>query len=315
MTDFSLEQLQAAFSNKESNTNSRPNNYFPFWNMKEGEQAIVRFLPDVNKSNPFGFLVEKHMHTIPVNGERKSIPCLKMYGEECPICKVSQQYYKEKDEANGKLYWRKKQHLAQALIMEDPLPADESTGETHEGKVRFLALGYQLFAVIKESLESGELDEIPFAYEGGTNFIIKKTRQGDYPKYDVSSKFARKSSDLTDDQIAKVQDEIIDLSTLLPQKPERERVDALLEASLTGKPLDDDQGSSSTPAINRSTSSGSNQQSVDSSQQSPVKESTEEDTSTQASTNEQPSKDESEYEDEADDILAQIRQRRKAKNN
>lgn len=310
MSDFSLEQLQAAFSNKEnSGNNNRPNNYYPFWNMNEGEQAIIRFLPDSNKNNPYGFLVEKHMHTIPVNGERKSIPCLRMYEEDCPICKVSQQYYKEGDKENGKLYWRKKQHLAQALIIEDPLPTDDSTGENHEGQVRFLAIGYQLFAVIKESLESGELDEVPFAYEGGTNFIIKKTKQGDYAKYDVSSKFARKSTDLTKDEIAKIQDEIIDLSTLLPQKPEVEKAEAMLEASLTGKPMEE--GSSpSTPSPKPQKEEKAKNDDDDDNNETDEKADKPE--PKQESSSE--SKGDDEYDAEADDILAQIRQRRQKKN-
>ena len=128
---LSIDQLRAAFK-KEESTQSRPNNYYPFWNMQVGEQAIVRFLPDKDQDNHLGFMVEKMMHTLNINGENKSVPCLKMYGEDCPICRVSSAYYKDegKGSANGKKYWRKKQHLVQALIVEDPLPADKETGET-----------------------------------------------------------------------------------------------------------------------------------------------------------------------------------------
>ena len=70
------------------------------------------------------------MHNLEINGDRKSVPCLSMYGEDCPICAVSSAYYKAEDKENGKKYWKKKQHIAQALIVEDPLPADEATQET-----------------------------------------------------------------------------------------------------------------------------------------------------------------------------------------
>ena len=228
---FSLEQIQAAFK-KEDTEGSRPSNYYPFWDMKVGEQATVRFLPDKDENNPLGFMVEKFNHTLTINGESKSIPCLKNYNEDCPICKVSAGYYNESDKINGKKYWRKKQNLVQALIVEDPLPANDDTGENREGKVLFLALGYQLFTVIKEAFESGELDEIPFAYEGGCNFIIKKTKQGEYDTYAVGSKFARKSSDLTPDEIAFVEDQLVSLETLLPAHPGLDKVDSMLYAAL-----------------------------------------------------------------------------------
>lgn len=231
---LSIEQLRSAFKQEET-TNTRPSNYYPFWNMKVGEQAIIRFLPDGNDTNPLGFMVEKLVHSLTINGEIKKIPCLKMYGEDdCPICKVSSAYYKADDKINGKKYWRNKQHLLQALIVEDPLPADAESGENQEGKVRVIALGYQLFNIIKEAFESGELDEIPYAYTDGCNFIIKKTKQGEYDTYAVGSKFARKTSSLDEDEVAEIEEQLIDLSTLLPAHPTYEKVEAMLEADITG---------------------------------------------------------------------------------
>jgi len=286
---LSIDQLKSAFKTPERTEGANmPNNYYPFWNMKVGEQAIIRFLPDSNSDNPLGFLVEKVMHNLEINGDRKSVPCLSMYGEDCPVCAVSSAYYKAEDKTNGKKYWKKKQHLAQALIVDDPLPADETTGETHEDKVRYVALGYQLFNVIKEAFESGELDEVPFAYDGGCNFIIKKTQQGEYATYAVGSKFARKSSDLDEDIVANL--DLSDLATLLPRNPGREKVEAMLEAALTGAEYSDDSStpSSSTPAASTT--------------ETPA-----------AVVEETPKQTDSAIEDEADDILAQIRNRKSAK--
>jgi len=291
---LTLDQLKAAFKKDES-SGSRPNNYYPFWNMNEGEQAIVRFLPDADGENAMGFLVEKLMHTLTINGERKSIPCKKMFDEDCPICKVSSAYYKEEDKANGKKYWRKKQHIVQALVVEDPLPADKDSGETHEGKVRFLALGYQLFNIVKEAFESGELDEIPFAFEGGCDFIIKKTKQGEYATYAVGSKFARKSSDLTEDQIALVTDNMVELKTLLPANPELEKVEGMLEAALTGAEYKDESSSGGGDSINFKPKAS-------------AAEDAEESAETPAA---EASSDDEAFDDEADKILSQIRNRNK----
>ena len=234
---LTLDQLKAAFKKNEPREGgNRPNNYYPFWDMKVGEQAELRFLPDKNPENPLGFMVEKMMHTLIINGENKSVPCLRMYGEECPVCKVSGAYYKEegKGSPNGKKYWRKKQHIAQALIISDPLAPNAETGETHEGKVRFVALGYQLFNVIKEAFESGDLDDVPFSFEGGYTFVIKKTQQGEYSTYALGSRFKPKSVKLDPEVIEFVQDNMVDLTTLLPANPGAEKVESMLEAALTG---------------------------------------------------------------------------------
>lgn len=292
---LSIEQLRAAFKKDENTTQSRPNNYYPFWNMKVGDQVTVRFLPDLNQDNPFGFMVEKLMHTLTINGENKTVPCLKMYDEECPICKVSSAFYKDDDKVNGKKYWRKKQNIVQALIVEDPLPADPETKETHEGKVRFLNLGYQIYNVIKEAFESGELDEVPFAYKDGCNFIIKKTKQGEYDNYAVGTKFARRPSDLTDDEIAYVEDNIASLETLLPPKPDYNKIESMLEAALTGSAYVDDSG---------------DEAKVSSPKPAPAERETPEVSTSVAS---ETSGESDEFDEEADAILAQIRARRTSK--
>lgn len=217
--------------------NAVKNNYYPFFKMPDDSSARIRFLPDLNEDNPLGFMIEKITHQLSVNGEKKTVPCLASYGDECPICKVSKEYYDAGDKVNGKLYWKKKNYLAQALIGEDPII--EKGHESAEGKVKVFSIGFSIFKIIKDSFESGELDVAPFAYEDGTDFIIKKTKQGEFASYTLS-KFARKSSTLDDDQIAYVRGELVDLSTLLPKKPELATIEGLLMAALTGKSYDED---------------------------------------------------------------------------
>lgn len=280
-----LDKLKSAF-NKPENDGNLPSNYYPFWKMKDGESCIVRFLPDANADNPFGFMVEKLMHNLEINGERKTVACLKTYEEDCPICKVSSEYYKKEDKASGKKYWRKKQYITQAIIIGDPLDADPDTGETHEGKIRFLTLGWQVYNVIKEAFESGDLKDVPFAYEGGYDFIIKKTKQGEYPSYSVGSKFVRDPSNLTPEQQEMVGEHLKDLSELLPRHPGLERVEGMLGAALTGGDYSGSNGGdssgSSTPAAKKD------------------------------NTPAPASKAEEVSDDDADDILQQIRARRKA---
>lgn len=242
----SLNDLKNVFGNEDNKDNRENTNtgYYPFWNMKTGQRAVVRFLPDADENNERGFLVEKVFHNLTINGQRKMVPCLSMYGDDCPICKLSQEYYKAKDEVNGKKYWKKKQYMAQVLVVEDPLEADATTGENHEGKVRLLSLGYQIYNIIKEAFKSDELEVAPFSYEGGYDFIIKKSEQGQYASYAVGTKFMNKQRDLSEEEIGIVEEGLIELSTVLPKHPGIEKVEAMLQADLNGEDYSEGDGDS-----------------------------------------------------------------------
>jgi len=242
MTIMTLESLQSAFKGPDRSYSS--SNYYPFHLMPYDAQAIVRFLPDKNLDNPKGFLVEKFVHELTINGNRRSIPCLEQFGQECPICAVSQQFYRSfektknvNDKENGKKYWRKRNHIGQVLVIKDPVPPDEASKETHTGKVRLITLRFQLFGVIKSAIGKGHFAEngLPYTYKGGYNFCIEKQKQGEYPNYTMGSGFDRDPSDLTPEQISLVEEELIDLSTALPQNPGIEKVEALLNSAMTGE--------------------------------------------------------------------------------
>ncbi len=251
-----LAKFAAMFKPVDRNDDNRPSNYYRFWKMETDQTATVRILPDADEGNNMEFTVEKFMHNLEINGEFKSVPCLKMYGEPCPICEVSTAFYKEEGDksVNGKRYYRKKQHIVQALILEDPLPPNTETGENSQGKVCYLNIGYQLFSVIEEALTSGDLAAVPWDINEGYDFVIKKTKSPDgNAKYDLGSKFVRLNTSLDEDQIAIVEENSIKLNTLIPQKPTLERVEGMLNAALTGDPYDDGYNNSggngaSTPA-------------------------------------------------------------------
>lgn len=236
-----LAELRANFNPvKTENFERGPNNYFSFKNMPSGSRAVVRFLPDLDDNNPHGFLVEKMFHSLTINGEEKTIPCPKQYDKsnECAICKLSSDYYKVNDKVNGKKYYRKLQHVAQALMIEDPTPADAATGETSQGKIRYINLGYQIYNIIKEAFANDDepLEGIPYDMDEGYDFIIKKTQPpgADYPSYTVGTKFMSRQRSLDDDERVVAQENMINLSTLLPKQVESEKIAAMLEAHLNG---------------------------------------------------------------------------------
>lgn len=311
---------------KASSRNSGSGSYYLFYKMNDNEQATIRFLPDKNEENRMGFLVEKVMHRLTINGEIKTVPCLSMYGESCPICAVSQQFYKREGEnsENGKKYWKKKQHVGQVLVLEDPLPVDPDTKENQEGKVLYVTIGFQLFNIIKSSIERGDLEKVPFAFKGGYDFIIAKTPQGKNERgekvstYALGSNFARRATDLDDDTIAMCKENIVDLSTLLPQHPGTEKVEAMLEAALTGTDYEEESSSDSlSDAVSklsqrRKDVSESENEEPTSNTDSETKS---EDVVVKSAKPESKSEPESSIveDDDEDDILAKIKRRRAAK--
>lgn len=237
MSQRTMEELRAAFNKPTFEGPKFTNNYYPFWEMNPNESAIVRFLPDKNQENPLGFIIEKKQHKLTINGKERKVPCLEMYGEKCPICQLSREYYKAKDEVNGKKYYRTIQYIAQALIVENPLPVTEEEGDP-TGKVKLIAMGKQIYKNIKDTFESGELDELPYDYERGTDFIIKKDKQGEHASYSLS-KFSRRERALDEDTIANI--ELVELRSVLPKNPGLEKVQALLEADMTGEAYNGDE--------------------------------------------------------------------------
>ena len=238
MAKRSLSDLKAAWK-KNSSVDSLPNNYYAFYNIDEDAKAVIRFLPDLNEENPLGFMVEKLTHSLKINGKNKTVQCLKQFGKECPICKKSAELYKEegKDTVVGKQIYRRKQYLAQALVVQDPLKYTDDQ-EKAVGTVKLVNLGFSIIQKINAAFDDDDLDEVPWDYDAGTDFVIKKTKKGDYANYDLS-KFANKPRSLTEEEREAVTAGLIDLSTLVPKEPTEEDLIKLLDAHINGTPIEE----------------------------------------------------------------------------
>ena len=246
-----LEALKKKFKEqdeKKSDTGSRSKSFgdmYPFWNIEEGQEAIVRPIPYLNMpedaTNPF---IDKLEHVLSINGEDKKIPCLRMYGEECPICALSAKYYaaEGKKSEKGKYYWRDKKSLASVYVVSDPLPPNEETKENDQGKLKLAQFGNQLSGKyekrLKQLLAKDEIDDLPWDLENGLDFSIIKEMSGGYATYDTSSDFVRKSRSLPADFIASW--EPVDLRKYLPANPGLDKVQRMLDAHLTGSEYVDD---------------------------------------------------------------------------
>lgn len=238
-----LDALKSAFSQKASGGGGDQSwkLFYPFWKMPDDSIAVFRFLPDLDEDNPLGFLVENLQHELTINGERKKVPCLSMYGESCPVCDLSRKYYDEKNEELGKKYYRKKSYIGEGIVVESPIDHDQNA------LVKLIEFGPKIFKQIQSAFQSGDLESAPFELKGGYNFRIKKTKSGQYADYGTSS-FAPKQSDLDDEIIEAMT--LYDLKAYRTKYVDRATLEAMLIADQTGQAFrdSDDAAGDDTPA-------------------------------------------------------------------
>jgi hypothetical protein len=246
-----LAEIRAKLKEQESRTSGGSksggdNAIYPFWNLKEGEQSTVRFLPDMDDTNTF-FWKERLMIKLPfagIKGETDSrpvqvqIPCMEMYGESCAILNEVRGWFKDPTlEDMGRKYWKKRSYVFQGFVTENGLTEDG----TPENPIRRFIIGPQIFQLIKSALMDPDMEELPTDYTAGVDFRIIKTSKGGYADYSTST-WSRKSRALTDEENNAVsQFNLFNLSDFLPKKPSDVEVKVMQEmfqASVDGEPYD-----------------------------------------------------------------------------
>ena len=222
------------------------NSIYPFWNLKEGQEAVLRFLPDGNQDNTF-FWVERAMIKLPfagIKGESESkqtivqVPCVEMYGDTCPILSEVRGWFKDPAlEEMGRKYWKKRSYIFQGFVVEDGLAEKEKP----ENPIRRFIIGPQIFTSIRAALVDPELEDLPTDYVHGLDYRMKKGSKGGYADYSTSS-WARRERPLDDaEQAAIKQHGLFNLSDFLPKKPtdvELKVMKEMFEASVDGEPFD-----------------------------------------------------------------------------
>jgi len=249
-----LQEIRAKLKEQESKSggsNSRTggdNAIYPFWNLKEGEQATVRFLPDGDKENTF-FWKERLMIKLPfagIKGETDSrpvqvqVPCMEMYGESCSILSEVRGWFKDpKLEDLGRKYWKKRSYIFQGFVKDDPI-GEESTPEN---PIRRFIIGPQIFQIIKGALMDPDMEDLPTDSTSGVDFRIIKTSKGGYADYSTST-WSRKSRPLTEDENKAIESNtLFNLNDFLPKKPSEVEVKVMkemFEASVDGEAYDQD---------------------------------------------------------------------------
>ena len=252
----SLAEIRAKLKEQEAGaggnrTSGGDNAIYPFWNMKEGEQATIRFLPDGNQDNTF-FWKERLMIKLPfagVKGDTASrpvqvqVPCMEMYGESCGILAEVRGWFKDSSlEDMGRKYWKKRSYAFQGFVTDNPLTDDQAP----ENPVRRFIIGPQIFQIIKQALMDPDMEELPTDYTAGVDFRLNKTSKGGYADYSTSN-WARRDRPLGDAEMAAVNTHgLFNLNDFLPKKPgevELKVMQEMFEASVDGEAFDADRWS------------------------------------------------------------------------
>ena len=249
----SLAEIRAKLKEQEAGSNNRSsgggdNSIYPFWNIKEGESATFRFLPDGNADNTF-FWQERLVIKLPfagVKGQTDSrpvqvqIPCMEMYGETCNILNEVRGWFKDPSlEDMGRKYWKKRSYIFQGFVTDNPLSEDT----TPENPIRRFIIGPQIFNIIKAALMDPDMEELPTDYTAGVDFRLNKTSKGGYADYSTSN-WARRERPLDDAQMNAVNaNGLFNLGDFLPKKPgdvEQKVMQEMFEASVDGEAFDMD---------------------------------------------------------------------------
>ncbi len=222
------------------------NSIYPFWNLKEGQESVVRFLPDGDSDNTF-FWVERAMIKLPfagIKGETDNkqvqvqVPCMEMYGATCPILSEVRGWFKDPAlEDMGRKYWKKRSYLFQGFVTEDGLKEDGKPANP----IRRFIIGPQIFQLIRGALLDPEMDNLPTDTLHGVDFKLIKTSKGGYADYSTS-KWSRRERPLTEEeQTALNEHGLYNLKDFLPKKPgdvELKVIKEMFEASVDGEPFD-----------------------------------------------------------------------------
>ena len=241
-------KLQASSQQNTGSTGGGDNAIYPHWNIAEGTNATVRFLPDGDQSNTF-FWIERAMIKLPfagIKGETNSkpttvqVPCMEMWGETCPILTEVRPWFKDKSlEDMGRKYWKKKSYLFQGFVVDSKLSEDK----TPENPIRRFVMSSQIFNIVKNALMDSEIEELPTDYVRGLDFKITKTSKGGYADYSTSS-WARRERALNETERAAIEQYgLFNLKDFLPKKPgevELKVMKEMFEASVDGEAFDMD---------------------------------------------------------------------------
>ncbi len=244
-----LAEIRAKLKSQEPNRSGSTggdNAIYPHWNIKEGDEVVVRFLPDKDTNNTF-FWTERNMIKLPfagIKGQTDSrpvtvqVPCMEMYGKTCPVLTEVRPWFKDKSmEDMGRKYWKKKSYIFQGFVVNNPLNEDT----TPENPIRRFIIGPQIFNIIRSALLDPEMEELPTDSVRGVDFRITKATKGGYADYSTS-KWSRRERALSEEERSAIDKfGLHNLNDFRPKEPSEAEVKIikeLFEKSVDGEAYD-----------------------------------------------------------------------------
>lgn len=239
------QKLKEQDNRSSGNRTQLDNTIYPQWNIKEGTDSLLRFLPDGDENNTF-FWVERAMINLPFEGvvgqaDNKQVsvrvPCMEMYGKTDQILTEIRPWWDDETlKSKASIYWKKRSYLFQGFVVEDGLKEQSPP----ENPIRRFVITPQIFQIIRAALVDPELDHLPTDFINGLDFRICKTMKGKYADY-ATSKWSRRSRPLSDQELDAIEKfGLFDLKSFLPKEPtdiELQVIKEMFEASVNGEPF------------------------------------------------------------------------------
>ena len=249
-----LAEIRAKLAQQDTRGNREgggDNTVYAHWNIPEGTNSRIRFLPDGDDKNTF-FWVEQAKINLPfagIKGQPDSkpvtiqVPCVEMWGMACPILAEVRTWFKDPSlEEMGRKYWKKKSYIFQGFVRENPMKEEK----TPDNPIRRFMISPQIFNLVKGALTDPELENLPTDYDAGLDFVVAKSSKGGYANYDTS-KWARKESALSSEELEAIEKYgLFNLAEFLPKRPADSDLKVLkemFEASVDGQAYDPDRWS------------------------------------------------------------------------
>jgi hypothetical protein len=251
------DKLKESMKNRGTGTSNVWYNYRR--NMDYGASTKVRFLPASseiaeNEVQPKFWVPKKVIRLRFENPQKEGsevilpIPAMQMYTgcktENDLVLKQAKALFDESEalkkkgreeeakqiHAKGSYHWHRGETIAQAFVVKSGFLESDPP----ENPIRLLELNKQLMNVINATLNSDDpdvkLEYWPCHGRKGSDFIIKKTKSGDWPKYDAGSCFARSPTPWTTEQIESLERfGLFKLEDFLPAQPSDEEYQILAE--------------------------------------------------------------------------------------
>jgi len=199
--------------------------FLNYYELKEGETMTIRILPD-GGDNDESFFAEYAVHEGNQEIGVKTVPCANNWGERCPICAKSYELYQDGDDTS-KAFRKNTKYIAQCVVVDSPIEINENPDG---GIIKLIHMPFQMYDVAVEGIMNGTVED-PFDLEDGNMFVIKKTKQGKYNRYDKSY-WQAKPSMVPEEilvELVKDENELLDLSTLIPDSVEMSALEEWLD--------------------------------------------------------------------------------------